>query len=204
MFLRRNALKSLMKRAYKGGGLAVRNDGVGISICGAKWCVYFIHGDMPKEVKGDLISLVGELPERGEGYIAYKDGNKMEFYGAEIMSPLLVPQEKELEVLPITVCDAVGILRDKYGNLVPVSKEHLSVIDIGNLVEDEETPEGPFGIASMVEEKFHNAACWQNNMMAFSIGEMRTENQAVKAILSALKSLKITGEVENEDRTAED
>ena len=69
---------------------------------------------------------------------------------------------------------------------------------------DEETPEGPFGVASMVEEKFYNAACWQNNMMAFSIGEMRTDNQAVKAMLSALKSLKITGEVENEDSTAED
>lgn len=163
MFLRRNALKTLMKRAYKGGGLAVRNDGVGLSICGAKWCVYFIKGDMPKEVKGDLISLVGELPENGEGYTAGKDGN-----------------------------------------LVPVSKEYLGLLDIGNLAEDEETPEGPFGVASMVEEKFYNAACWQNNMMAFSIGEMRTDNQAVKAMLSALKSLKITGEVENEDSTAED
>ena len=56
----------------------------------------------------------------------------------------------------------------------------------------------------MVEEKFYNAACWQNNMMAFASGEMRTDNQAVKAMLSALKSLKITGEVENEDSTAED
>ena len=204
MFIKRNALKSLMKRAYKGGGLAVRNDGVGISICGAKWCVYFIHGDMPKEVKGDLISLVGELPEKGEGYTAGKDGNQMEFYGDEIMSPLLVPQEKELEILPITVCDAVGILRDQYGNLVPVSKEYLGLLDISNLAEDEETPEGPYGIASMVEEKFYNAACWQNNMMAFSIGEMRTDNQAVKAMLNALKALKITGEVENEDSTAED
>lgn len=204
MFIKRNALRTLMKRAYKGGGLEVRNDGVGFSICGGKWCVYFIHGDMPKEVKGDLISLVGELPEKGEGYTAGKDGNQMEFYGDEIMSPLLVPQEKVLEVIPLTVCDVVGILRDEYGNLVPVSKEYLGLIDISNLEEDEETPEGPFGVAAMVEERFYNAACWQNNMMAFSIGEKRSENPAVKAMLNALKSLKITGEVENENNTAAD
>ena len=56
----------------------------------------------------------------------------------------------------------------------------------------------------MVEEKFYNAACWQNNMMAFSIGEMRTDNPAAKEMIKALKAIKLTGEVENEDNTAED
>lgn len=190
MFLKRNALKALMTRAYKGGGLSVRNDGVGLSIGGAKWCVYIMHGDMPKETMGDLISLVGELPGEGEAYVADKNGNQMEIYDSSLLSPMDLEPHTELTVIPLIVCGSIGILRElRTGHIVPVPFSYLQAIDYGSLMKDEATPDGPFGISAMVEGRFYNAACWQNNMMAFSIGDSRIENESVKKLLGQLESL---------------
>ena len=198
MFLRRNVLKAMMTRAYKGGGLRVRNDVTGLCICGAKWAVYFIHREMPKEVMGDLISLVGELPDRHEAYTADKNGNQMELYDDGWMSPMDMVPNRSLEELPLTVCHMVGILRDvKTGDIVPVPDAYLHAIDYGNLSDDEETPDGPFGDAVMIEGMFINAACWQNNRMAFAIGDLRTDNAGINMWLKELKKLPIFSEGEN-------
>ena len=195
MFIKRNALKALMTRAYKGGGLAVRNDGVGLSIGGAKWCVYIMHGDMPKETMGDLISLVGELPGEGEAYVADKNGNQMEIYDSSLLSPMDLEPHTELTVIPLIVCGSIGILRElRTGHIIPVPFSYLQAIDYGSLMKDEATPDGPFGISAMVEGRFYNAACWQNNMMAFSIGDSRIENERVKKLLGQLEALPLTEE----------
>ena len=192
MFLKRNALKALMTRAYKGGGLSVRNDGVGLSIGGAKWCVYFIHGDIPKETLGDLISLVGELPAKGESYVADKNGNQMEIFDDTMDSPMDLNGEKELTVLPLVACGNLGVLRDPdTGRIVPVPVGCLHAIDFGGLAEDEETPEGPFGIAGLVEGRFYNAALWQNSRMAYSFGEFRSDDPGTKDLLASLESMPI-------------
>lgn len=207
MFLKRNALKAIMTRAYKGGGLRVRNDGAGITICGAKWAVYFLHGDMPKEVMGDLISLVGELPDKHEVYTADKNGNQMEIYDDGWMSPFDIVPNKSLAAVPLTVCGVIGILRDiKSGIIVPIPDGYLQALDYTKLDEDEETPDGPFGDAVMVEGMFINAACWQNNRMAYAVGEMRIENEAVNKWLRALQALPVfgAGETNAEGEAGED
>ena len=206
MFLKRNVLKALMTRAYKGNGLRVRNDGAGLTIAGAKWAVYFLHGDMPKETMGDLISLVGELPSRHEMYTADKNGNQMEIYDDGLMSPMDMVLNKELAAVPLTACGVIGILRAKEsGEIIPVPAVMLEMIDYSKVDDDEEKPAGIFGDKTFVEGLFYNAACWQNDRMAFAIGEMRIENPVAKDIMKDLESLPFRSEVPDaEDQAGED
>lgn len=82
MFLKPNIMKKLMKNAYKGNGLKVAtiaDNGGGIWICigGMTWSAEVRFDMMSKQFKGDLISLIGELPNIGESFTATKDGNQV-------------------------------------------------------------------------------------------------------------------------------
>ena len=105
MFLTRSGIKRLMQNAYKGGGLRIRNDGQGISISGSSWAVYFLAGEIPKESLGDLISMVGELPERGESYTADKNGNQMEIWDDTWQNAMEIAGSggEDLEITPVVV-----------------------------------------------------------------------------------------------------
>lgn len=81
MFLKKNKLKALMKKAYKAGGLVVghSNDGEdeGFYIAGAGWAAWFSVNTMPKAIKAAVIELCGELPETGQ-FRATEKGNQYE------------------------------------------------------------------------------------------------------------------------------
>lgn len=78
MFLKTNLLKRLMKQAYAGGGLIAAGRGDWIYISGSYWEIEAEKGYISKKTMGDLISLIGELPEDKERFQAGKDGNQME------------------------------------------------------------------------------------------------------------------------------
>ena len=78
MFLKTNLLNRLMKQAYAGGGLVVARRGDWIYLSGSYWEVEAEKKYISKKTMGDLISLIGELPEDGERFRAGKDGNQME------------------------------------------------------------------------------------------------------------------------------
>ena len=78
MFLKTNLLNRLMKQAYAGGGLVVARRGDWIYLCGSYWEAEAEKKYISKKTMGDLISLIGELPEDGERFRARKDGNQME------------------------------------------------------------------------------------------------------------------------------
>ncbi len=78
MFLKTNLLNRLMKQAYAGGRLIVARRGDRIYLCGGYWEVEAEKGYISKKTMGDLISLIGELPEDGERFRAGKNGNQME------------------------------------------------------------------------------------------------------------------------------
>ena len=78
MFLKTNLLKRLMKQAYAGGGLVVARRGDWIYLSGSYWEVEVRKRYIPKKTMGDLISLIGELPEDKERFRAGKDGNQIE------------------------------------------------------------------------------------------------------------------------------
>lgn len=78
MFLKTNLLNRLMKQAYAGGRLIVARRGDWIYLCGGYWEVEAEKGYISKKTMGDLISLIGELPEDKERFRAGKDGNQIE------------------------------------------------------------------------------------------------------------------------------
>ena len=77
MFFKLSVLKRLFKAAYKGNGLVighVEDGGVnGLYVTGSWWSIFFDDWHIPKEVRGELISLTGELPE---GNYAFRTENE--------------------------------------------------------------------------------------------------------------------------------
>ena len=176
MFLTRTGLKRLMDRSVKGGGLYVRNDGKGYSVCGSTWAVYFFKGDIPKETLGDLISLVGELPGNGEAYTANKGGNQTEIYDENAMTAMDVATscKEYMAKSPMLIEHFPYILRifqnTRTGQATVINEKLAQIVD-AELIDSnggEELPEGPFEGGIMVENRFCNAICWYNNRMAVS------------------------------------
>lgn len=80
MFIREADAKKLFKNAYKGVGLRLVNDGDGLIITGRQWSMQILDEYLPKEVKGAVITLTGELPDVEEELLCNKDGNQQEVY----------------------------------------------------------------------------------------------------------------------------
>lgn len=79
MFLKKTILKKLLKQAYKSkNGLVIQRSGEWIELIGEHWRVSIVKSHIPKEILGEMIALVGELPERGQRFNASKEGNQIE------------------------------------------------------------------------------------------------------------------------------
>lgn len=200
MFLSRNGLKKLMTEAYKGYGLKVRNDGEGLAITGATWSVYFIRATMPKEVLGDLIGLVGELPKKGECYESTRDGNQGSMVDVLGVVSAMDPETSAggcLERIPLTLNNGkdVAILQSpvinpytNYPDTVLVDRYKAGLINLRELDEenDEEPPQGPFTGNAFVENRFYAVATWYNNRMAYSIGREEPLDDYARDVVNIL------------------
>lgn len=193
MFISRKGLMKLMTQAYKGaGGLKVKNDGVGLSITGSSWSAYFIWTDIPKEVMGDLISLVGRLPEKGECYEASPEGNQSVMY-IEERNAMEAGDEAgpELVKLPLILMNGgeVALLQNPEPgthDITLVSNYAMGLIRPNDVGDGEEYPDGPLSGGGMIEGRFLAAATWKNNMMGFSIGFVRPINEYINDIAHIL------------------
>lgn len=195
MFLTRTGLKKLMERSVKGGGLYVRNDGSGYSICGASWAVYFFKGEIPKETLGDLISLVGELPGDREAYTADKGGNQVEIYDENAMTAMQVATSchELMAKTPVLIENYPYTLRVfqnvKTGQATVINEKLVQIVD-ADLIDSnkgEELPEGPFEGGIMVEERFINAICWYNNRMAVSFARFNLNGGITEEIVKVIE-----------------
>lgn len=83
MFIRRAKLKSLIKMAYKTQGVYVENDGAGYRIKGQYWDMWVRRDKFPKEYKADIIGVIDDLPEVGEGGLYTPEGIQQEIPGHE-------------------------------------------------------------------------------------------------------------------------
>lgn len=199
MFLNRNRFKRMMANAYKGGGLRVKNDGEGISISTVQWSAYFLKGEMPKETLGDLIALVGELPDREEVYLADKNGNQMEIYYENSANALKVAtmSEKELYETPVIIAQFpyfLGLLQNPANaEITVVNKKLLDVIDKSFVDSEsgEELPTGPVSGGGMVEGTLIPAASWYNNAMAYSIGFLNLDNDETTRLIKEFEGIKL-------------
>ena len=195
MFLTRTGFKKLMERSVKGGGLYVRNDGKGYSICGASWAAYFFKGDMPKESLGDLISLVGELPGDEESFTADKGGNQINIYDENAMTAMDVAMScnRQMEKTSVLIEHPPYTLRVyqnwKSGQATVISEKIAAIVD-PELIDSkngEDLPNGPFEGGGMVEERFYNAVCWYNNRMAFSVARINLNGGHTEGIVKMLE-----------------
>lgn len=80
MFIKEADARRLFKAAYKGVGLRLAYDGDGLIITGRHWFMQILDEYVPKEIKGLIISLTGQLPELKEELLCNDTGNQQEIY----------------------------------------------------------------------------------------------------------------------------
>ena len=84
MLIGLNFITRLVKEAYKGVGLRIANTGEGYMLSGRAWAMFGYHGDLPKELLGEIMKLIGEFPEDREQYLCSRDnGGQSELYLSE-------------------------------------------------------------------------------------------------------------------------
>ena len=78
MFVKLSRIVSLMKSAYKSGGLRLAADELFYSLEGRNWAMQIFKEHAPKEFIGEIIKLSGKLPDKGEQFLAGSEGNQEE------------------------------------------------------------------------------------------------------------------------------
>lgn len=200
MFLARSGLRRLMRNAYKGGGLRIRNTGEGISITGSSWAVYFLAGEIPKETLGDLISMVGELPERGESYTADKNGNQMEIWDDTWQNAMEIAGSggEDLEITPVVVEGFpyfMRILQDCNMQITLIDERMKDIVQ-PSLIDpddDETLPDGPMLCTGNIIGTTVHTICWSNNRMAFCVMPIITHDENIIEIIRGLENMPLWG-----------
>lgn len=201
MFLTRSGLRRLMRNAYKGGGLRVRRNNGGLSISGAYWTVYFLWGEWPKETMGDLISLVGVLPEKGEQYLATKEGNQMELLDDAMQDAMQIAEDgqRDLNIRPVILEDfpkRYRMMQDPVtGEIVCIREEYYECIDLDLIdTDDDETlPDGPKLGPGSILGKSVQMVSWNNYRMAFSVIPERPNDEEIMRICKEFEISHIEG-----------
>ena len=198
MFLTRSGFKKLINSACKGAGLYVSNTEGGYQIFGDTFNLWIKWGEIPKESLGDLVSLVGELPEPGEALCAKKQDIQYEM--EETFPPLAtdlfeaagVAMEPTRALLVSSTYIRLFQNNQPHGGTIPIDERLYNLIS-GMAVDTkhgEETPVGPMvreiGPGTFDKEV---GACWKNNIMAISLRFGDTSQ--VEDVLSVLKNTRI-------------
>ncbi len=184
-----------MKQAYKGTGLIVAKTEEYLYIAGGYWEAEIKNGFIQKKTMGDLITLVGELPDIGERYKATKDGNQM-----EANLPMRVRSEEfGTDTLTITDVILIGtnetrqrLLQDENtGQIYAVNEVFRNSVD-NNMIEYDK---GEYAAEYLFyDEKW--GILWKNNVCKFR-AHFRSDDKNIK-IFEHLKGVDITPEVAGE------
>lgn len=167
MFLNTNILCRLMKQAYKEGGLVVARSEERLYLAGLYWRMDCKPEFVPNKVKGLIIELCGELPDKGERFNATKDGNQMEG-GLELQITVRGDAYESTDAFEITdfllmnTGVAQRILQSISGKgLYLLNNVFVCIIDPGAIDADrgETSPGNPIAM--------ENGAFWQNNVCRF-------------------------------------
>ena len=105
MFFKISKAEKLMKEAYKAWGLRVGVTQTGwLYIAGGAWAICQSLEECPKEFKGAIIGLCGDLPEPGEAYRAKVDEIQMEKINDVYVLPAVAnvdPQDEPCELAEV-------------------------------------------------------------------------------------------------------
>lgn len=187
MFLNKKVLNKLMKEAYKSGLIIANREDKWIYIAGRYWEVEMKRECIPKEILGDIISLVGNIPDPGERYLCTAEGNQL-----EIGKPMEITREAYTEG-PLTITDTLQIgscgtvqrflQDDSTGAIYLVNQVYID-LSKGNIDEEngEYAPYDPFYCST--------GLLWQTNMCRIA-ATFRHDMKNTK-IINALKGVDIT------------
>lgn len=78
MFVKLSRIVTLMKQAYKSGGLRVANKEYFYTLEGRGWAMQIYREHAPKELLGEVVKLTGRLPDEDEQFLARPEGNQQE------------------------------------------------------------------------------------------------------------------------------
>lgn len=78
MFVKLSKIVTLMKQAYKAGGLTVANKEYFYTLEGRGWAMQIYREYAPKELLGEIVKLTGRLPDEDEQFLAKPEGNQQE------------------------------------------------------------------------------------------------------------------------------
>lgn len=193
MFLSPSILKKLMKEAYKRGLIVARTKEDWIYIAGSYWEMNVKKEFIPKKTMGDIIALIGGLPEEGERIRATEEGNQI-----EMEMPMKVKEEPFREKNALTVTDVILIgtagttqrlLQDEYtGDIYAINDVFVKIVD-NKLIEEEKGE-------IRVEEPLYDPAygiLWKNNVCKMRAAFRRDDKN--DKILKNLKGADITPEL---------
>lgn len=170
MFLKTQGFKKLLKEAVTGGGLLIGNDGEGICMSGSYWIMWIRGGCIPKKELAAIIELAGEIPEPGEAFRVYKDGNQCEIMEGPFYN-VMENAEKCTEALDTTRIvirrrkgKPLRVMQDRFRKIILIDERITDMID--NTVLDPGSAEKPVEEArtGMLPGVF-----WYNNIMALHV-----------------------------------
>lgn len=194
MFLTAAGFKKLITSAYKGAGLHVANDGEGYIFFGLVWKMWIRKGMIPKKSLGDLIALVGELPEKGECFVATKEETQYEAFAALPETAMELANSCNTEVEPTRVLlvssEVVRLFQNESQPVVAVSEKLYSLIQPTAADQEEEGP--LIGPKVKIFEMGYNPSvgmCWRNDQMAVSF--LFGETNQVEKEITILESYRI-------------
>ena len=193
MFLSPSTLNRMMKQAYKSGLTVARTEEDWLHIAGNYWEADIKKEFIPKRTLGDLIALVGELPQPGERFKATKEGNQM-----EIEMPLEINTEPfkgcstltETDVLLIGTAGTIQrLLQDEdTGNIYVINNVFSVLVNNGVVMEDK----GEYRVGDPLFNPAYGLL-WKNNVCELRT-HFRSDDKNNK-ILESLKGVDITPEV---------
>lgn len=191
MIVKQPVLKKMMKAAWKSSfGLTVARVGEWLWMEAEGWEIWMLFEMIPNQIKGDIVTLVGEFPAEGEGFTAYKDQGNQTILESAIASPAV----REIDWKNI-YGSTFFILKDSQATLKMYQNSRKEIKVISSAADDlicprlldkdagEIPPEGPAEI--------NNGLAWKNNFFQMIFYEPGIKNEMAITGLEALARVNI-------------
>ena len=189
MFTDTAILKRLIKSAYKGSGLHVEHTVDGwLAMSGFWWRLEIDYQQLNKKIKAQLVELIGEIPEPGEGYLYIKDTDPQSEVPGMTFDGLMdkwAKSDRQYEITNVilkTSQDNVAIL--ECGESKVLIPEWAADLTKGEVDLDGETLPGP-------ARPHGGYMIWANNKMALGIFIRGTQYAGEKEFVDAVRDVSL-------------
>lgn len=187
MFINIRILKTLMKEAYKGGGLKLAQSEDRFYIAGSYWEMDVLKWNMPKQIMAQIIDLAGEIPDVGTRkryYRVNKEEGSCEDEGTLYVQPR---EYVEAEVTDLLLIDAFGVK-----NRILQVTDHLEIVnDVFIVIADSMSIEDPDREGHIRGPFFEGSSIlWESNFARFRA--YRKQDNKHERLLKELAMIDLT------------